>query len=359
MLAMESIRQWTATVNDLLGPIHAHQSKALALISAAMLHSGRCDSGHVPLMLSTKAKPASGRRRIERVLANPRLVVAQLQRQLTQHLLAGRQGPIILILDETPKGPDLRCMKISLAYRHRAVPLVWECYRPEHPPLPMPKLLWRLCSRVARVLGPQVQPTLLADRGLSWPTLLDAARSLGWHYVLRLQASTRVRFADGSEHPLSELVRCRGDCWLGEDLMAFKKAGWRKTNLVGVWERRCKDRWLLATDLHASYFRCSGYAKRTWCEELHRDEKSQGLNWQRSRVQNPAHAKRLLLLMALATILALSLGAAVLKRGWRKQLESTRQRRLSLFQLGRRWLVLNHHSDTLANLLGRLYLIPP
>ena len=54
---------------------------------------------------------------------------------------------------------------------------------------------------------------------------------------------------------------------------------------------------------------------------------------------DPAHAARLVLLIALATYLALALGSRVIQAGLRRFLESTRQRMLSLFQIGMRWLM--------------------
>lgn len=365
MNAMESLRQWTAAVKQLLAPTHAHQCNALATIAYAMAVSGRSDSGHVPLAMPGKAKPASGRRRMERLLSNPRLISGRVQAQMTRGLLGNWNGPIVLILDETPKGQDLRCMKISLGYRHRAVPLAWECYRPDHPPLEMPRLLWQLCQRVARTIPPALRGRvcLLADRGLAWPTLVDCCDALGWHYVLRLQGSTRVRLPDDDEGRrevwAKDLVPRKGSRWLGRGVELFKKAGWRRANLVAVWERRCREPWLLVTDLHASYARCAGYCKRTWCEQMHRDEKSQGFNWQRSRVADPRHARRLVLLLALATILAISLGTRILKRGLRRRLEATRLRKLSLFQLGMRWLALAAQRDSLPTLPATIYLLPP
>ena len=53
---------------------------------------------------------------------------------------------------------------------------------------------------------------------------------------------------------------------------------------------------------------------------------------------DPAHGSRLVALLALATLLAASLGTWVLKSGRRRWLESGRRRALSVFQLGLRWL---------------------
>jgi hypothetical protein len=74
------------------------------------------------------------------------------------------------------------------------------------------------------------------------------------------------------------------------------------------------------------------------CKESHRDEKSSGFNWQRSQVKEPEHAQRLVLVMALASLLCIAQGVSVLKRGLRYLFEPRRQRQLSVFQLGKRWL---------------------
>ena len=82
------------------------------------------------------------------------------------------------------------------------------------------------------------------------------------------------------------------------------------------------------------------YLKRTWTEELFRDEKSSGIPLgaepcDRTRVMQA----RLVLVMALATYLALGLGSRMIKAGLRRLMETTRQRKLSLFQVGLRFLM--------------------
>lgn len=338
MNATEILRQWTAGVKGWLRSTHGHQCKALAAMSLAMATSGRCDSGRVSVAVSLGAKPASSRRRLERLLSNPRLHASQVACELSRSILASWPGqPLILILDETPGPNNLRCMKLSIGYRKRAMPLAWECYPMDQPSMPMPQMLWRLLRRAARCLPKGANVTLLADRGLSWPTVLDCCTELGWHYVLRLQGCTHIR-SDGADEEARQRVARRGTEWFGQGVEVFKKAGWRRANVAAVWHRQCKEPWILVTELYASYARCRGYCKRMWCEELHRDEKSQGFHWHQSQVTNPRHVDRLILLMALATLLSLSLGVWVLKRGLRSMLEATRTRKLSLFQLGIRWL---------------------
>jgi hypothetical protein len=349
--ASEILRQWTGTVKEQLLPdLHGHQAKALAAVSVGMARSGHCDSGRIAAaMPGGDATVASKRRRVERIVSNGKVHADRAQIQLARAVLSslarcpGR--PLVLILDETPQGQYLKCLKVSVGYRRRSVPLAWVCYPPDAPPLPMPKLIWRLLRRVARCLpaGVATDVTLLADRGLSWPSVLDCCVLLGWHYVLRLQGQVCVRLTGDDGTVMTQQAkdlapRPGAPRWFGTGVDVFKGAGWRRANVVATWEPQCKDPWLLVTDLPATFRRCAGYCRRTWCEQLHRDEKSQGFNWQRSLVREPSHAARLLLAMALATVLAITTGTWVLKRGLRRILESTRRRKLSVFQLGLRWL---------------------
>lgn len=341
MSAADMVRQWQQAVKfDLLPTLHAHQAKALALLSWTMALAGSCCAGAIaPLAPATKAKPASVRRRMERLLANVRLDAVEAMLQLTRSLLGGWGGrDLLLILDETPRQNHLRCMRLSVAYRKRTVTLLSICYPPNDPPEPMPRLLRRMLRRVAACVPPEASVTLLADRGLCWPTLIRQCRRLRWHYLLRLQGDTRVRLSDGSEKPASQLADRPGTRWSAQNVRVFKKARWLTANVVAVWEERCKEPWLLVSDSPRGYACCRSYCKRTWCEESHRDEKSHGLNWQRSQVNDPKHAQRLMLLMALATLLCIATGAAAIKRGLRRWFE-TRVRRLgSVFQLGRQCL---------------------
>jgi hypothetical protein len=365
---MEMVRQWRRGLQEVLPDLHGHLLSSLAVFSVAMALAGHCHSGRLAAVApAPRTRVSSRQRRWERLLSNRRLRPHEAMGMLAQAVVpraaaaAGRaRRHVVLILDETPgcvKG-RLRCMKLSIAYRKRAVPIAFECYEPHRPPVPMPGLLWRLLRRAARSLSlpEDCQVTLLADRGLAWPVVLDCCVQLGWHYVLRLQRDTRVRFPDGTTKSAWELARRRGSRWFGAGVEVFKKAGWREANVVATWEPGCKERWLLVSDLPATFMRCRNYCKRCWCEQLHRDEKSHGFNWQLSRVRDVSHAERLVLVMALATLLGLSLGTRAIKRGLRRLLEPARRRLLSVFQLGLRWL-----RDCLVN--GRacpcqLYLYP-
>lgn len=357
MGAVDRVREWRARVREeLLPDLHAHQSNALADVSFAFVAAGSCQSGPAAVHLPGKARPASNRRRIERIIANPRLdprtVFSRIRRRVADGLA---RAPLILILDETFNGVGMACMKLSIAYRRRAVPIAAVCYYRDRPPRSMPRLIIDLLHQAAASLPAWADVTLLTDRGLSWPKILDAAVALGWRYVGRIQGSTRVTTRDGRELSAIELVQKPGRSWNAR-ARAFKKAGGRDVYVTAVWERGCREAWLLVSDRLRGYRAVRRYAKRFWTEELFRDEKSHGLRWRRSRIVEPSHADRLVAVMALATLLAVSLGTWVLKSGRRSFLESRRRRTLSVFQIGLRWLQCVIHQD--RAMPASLYLYP-
>jgi hypothetical protein len=359
--AAQMVFQWQQTVkHNLLSSLHGHQAKTLALLSWTMAVAGSCCAAAIAALAPAgKTKPASVCRRMERLLANCRLDAVSAMLQLTRSILRDWGGrSVLLILDETPKQNHLRCMKLSVAYHKRCVPLLSICYAPDRPPMKMPKLVRWMLTQVAACVPERLTVTLLADRGLCWPTIIRQCRKIHWHYLLRLQSDTRIKLADGAEKTVGQLADRKGTRWFGTDVQVFKKAHWLKANVAAVWEPMCKEPWLLATDTHGSYRCCRSYCKRTWCEQLHRDEKSHGLNWQDSQVNDPAHAQRLVLLMALATLLAIATGAKAIKRGIRRQLFEPRVRRLlSVFQLGRRYLEYAVIHEQPPNLTA--YSLPP
>ena len=124
MSVLPMIGDWRRQVRDeLLPETFGHHANALADLSFAMALSGHCHSGKLAAVAPGDTTPAATRRRLERTLANDRLDPDSVWPQLARAVLGGQLGgPILLILDETPNRNDLRCMKITPAYRKRALP---------------------------------------------------------------------------------------------------------------------------------------------------------------------------------------------------------------------------------------------
>ena len=327
---------WQATVHQLLEGISQPLREALAVLSLGMALGRHCHSSRIAACTPSAATPASSRRRLERLLANPHLKAAQVTAALVRSLAAAcPERPWVLIIDETDRDEQIRTLQILLAYKHRALPLAVQAYRPDFGQGRRPRLLWRLLGIIHRALPAGTSVTVLVDRGLAWPDLVRCCQKWGWHYVLRIQGQTAV-------WPQGQNTSRRADAWLppvgappfGGWARVFKVHGWLECYFTAVQVPGAQEPALLISDAPGAWRMYRRYGRRTWCEEAFRDEKSSGFCWRQSQVHDPAHATRLLVVMLLAMYVCVVLGALLIQRGWRRRFDPHPQRLWSYFKLG-------------------------
>ena len=173
----------------------------------------------------------------------------------------GRGQTLWLALDETHQGRTetgarLGMLALRLVYRERAIPLAWVCYRPGEARAPFPILIGDLITEVAALVPPGTRVVLLTDRGLSWPSLLDQCRRVGWSFLCRVQRQTRVQTA-GRPHPGPSATWRHAPAPAGRATATpSSRLGWRDVNVVAVWRRGDDEPWLLVTDLPPTWVRC-------------------------------------------------------------------------------------------------------
>ena len=217
-------------------------------------------------------------------------------------------------------------------------------------------MILELLNWIAPSVPSGLIPLVQADRGIGTsPDLLRGLTRLGWYFEVRVQKNTRLKAADGSESPLAALVRSAGQTWTGHG-QVFKKAGWLDCRVLVVWGRRYRESWCLVTNCPE----VTGwdYAIRYWQEASFRDLKSDGWQWQCSRIWTPTHANRLLLVLTLAYAWVLSLGSLVLDDPALAPLVAKGQRTTySVFRQGLRvWSYLLGHVHALITSTTQHYL---
>jgi hypothetical protein len=96
----------------------------------------------------------------------------------------------------------------------------------------------------------------------------------------------------------------------------------------------------VGTDLRGDGYTLRAGRTRMWIETLFGDYQSRGFGVHKSGLRAAARLERLLLGLALAYVLLLSLGRWVVKRGYRRRVDAGPAHRwkLSLFQIGVSWL---------------------
>jgi hypothetical protein len=347
----DSVLAWLLTVLPHAG-FHRPTCKRLALLVTGLLAGDDATAGGLAAALHpmaiTPAQELSIQRRIDRLEADPRLdptwVLPALMRRLLpillQSALAGhaanepsgvshhsRYVALRVVLDGSSKGDDVQVLTIGVAYQGLVVPLAVRCWE-QNVPLPQGEY-WAqvisLLSEVQSLLPGELRPHVLflADRLYGTPAMLDLLRSLGWHWVLRVQGQTRVRRADGREWAVRDLVPTPGRVWVTESslppdgatpIAAFKGVGWRPCQVVAAWLVGQDEPWLLLTDLPASTARFGDYAQRWAIERLFLSWKSHGFNLEAVGISDPRELGRLLSGLVIATLWRLAAAAPVAAR---------------------------------------------
>jgi hypothetical protein len=296
--------------------------RRLATLVLGILGSEQCVlrrvAREVTAMGLRPAQEASTGRRLRRAVADARLDDGMGYAAAVQAMVAWPAAePVVLALDESTTPGGLHVLRVSLTYRGSCLPLAWQVWRQQET---LPRgAYWRamdaVLAQVQALLPSGVRVLLLADRAYDVPKLIDRLTALGWDWIIRVKARSKMVWRDvaGTEQPLRALVsthlmhpgtRLRG-CGA-----TFKKAGWRSVHLVGEWRQGYAEALVVLTNLAPAWTVLSRYARRFWIEAAFRQDKSHGWHWEQSQLRDPVRQARLLLALAWASLLILSCGAA-------------------------------------------------
>jgi hypothetical protein len=301
-------------------------------------------------------------RRLRRILNDDRLdpttcYESALPTILDWSSLTPHHEPITLLLDESSAAEHIHLVRVALAYRGSALPLVWAAWEQNvaQPAGHYWTQLDALLTRVAALMPPDREVLILADRAYDIPPIIDRLSARGWHWVIRLKTRASTRFLDhqGIEQPLTAVLerRLQGPGWRCKARgKLFKDAGWREVSLVGLWAAREDEALVVISDLSPSYALLDRYRRRFWIETSFRNDKAAGWHWEDCQVTPLAHHRVLLLALAWATLITLCLGSERAEEEMARQAAAPPHRpqhaRFSLFRLGRQVLrLVLHHPE--------------
>jgi hypothetical protein len=331
---------WQRQVRTLLPAVRATRASNLALLALGLLWAGTVSLPSIAAALPLPAVDASLERRLRRWLANAAVPVSALWTPLLPTLLAGKANQeVLLVFDPTPQTGEATILVVGLVSHKRTLPLAWRVMpQQEEWPTPLLVSLRAMLTEIAAALPPGCTVTLLTDRGLTSPEILDLCTELGWHYVLRVSVSpaqtNRVRLPDRPDGRLWDLVTGPGQRWAGP-AEVFKTAGWRAVELTIRWDRGAREPWVLVSDRPSGGARVREYRRRMRAEATYEDGKTRGFQLERSKLTDRDRLDRLLLALHLAFWWGHQLGLRAIRTGQRRQFDRADRRDLSVLRLGR------------------------
>ena len=277
---------------------------------------------------------------IRRQLDNDTMSTWEIFRPLAECLLRGFVGrSVCLVLDPTDLDEERCTVMIMLAYRGRALPLIWMSF--EIKPGAIEDTVTLLFAELRHWIPAGVKVYLLADREFHGVDMLRTICAQGWKPVVRGKSTTTVTFSDGSQRPMSDLTPPIGQ-------MRFYDGIWLTIEQVGPFSLSVScappkpgkklDPWFIISTETAGPQIIYAYEKRFWIEETFRDFKGYGFRFDQTGVRDPDRLDRLVLIIALACWLVMSVGIWLDRMGLRHHVDRSKRPKLSLFQLGLRFI---------------------
>lgn len=305
---------WTGEVSSHLPHLTRSQARVLAWYSFAVTVVQSCGMSQIAYFLgcllgeeenTVRQRLREGLYEAERKRGTQRreVDVVLCFAPLLQWVLTVWQSPdarLCLALDATTLRQTFTVLSVSVLVGRCAIPIAWTVLPATQAGAWKPH--WQGLLRSVHVPS-ELSVLVMADRGLYAKWLFDDLVTLGWHPFLRINAQGWVHVRETNQRmPLAHLANaCVGKWWHGQ-VLCFSADKQLDCTLLVLWDVHQQDVWLILTDLPPAHVSPTWYALRMWIEAGFKALKSAGLHWERTRMDNPARAERLWLVLALACL---------------------------------------------------------
>jgi hypothetical protein len=280
------------------------------------------------------AKLNSKVQRLRRLLLGP-ISVRKWYDPVAAELLESQaqQGHVRLIVDGSRVSFHHQLLMVSIAYRRRAIPIVWTWVKGSRGHSSALKQL-ALLRHVHTLIPKNVSVSLVGDSEFGAVALLCQLDNWEWQYALRQKGNTLVDLTLHNHwQPFAGLVRRPGQSyWFREGFLTEKH--YYCTNLLAYWKRGEERPWLLASSFPTQRETLRAYRVRMWIEEMFGDFKGHGFDLESSHLCHFQRLSRLTLAVVLLYLWLVVLGSHVIKNGLRSLVDRTDRRDFSIFRIG-------------------------
>lgn len=303
-----------------------------------LIHSGGVSlTAWVPFVSSRARYAQSTQRRFARWLQNARIEVHCLYAPLIQQAVAAwGNHTLYLALDTTMLWNRYCVIRISLIYRGRAVPVVWEVL--EHGSSSVAYATYKaLLDALPPLLPLGVRVVFLADRGFADTALMTHLRRLGWHFRIRIKGSFGVTRPGHRSAKVGDFTLAPGRA-LFLHHVALTADHFGPVSLALARHSSNGEAWSVVSDEPTSVQTFVEYGWRFDIEENFLDDKSNGFQLESSLVRNADALGRLCLVLAVTTVYLVAQGTQVVATTIRRWVDPHWLRGNSYLRIGWQWV---------------------
>jgi len=306
----------------------------LVLLMVGLYLSKSVHLNLIATKLPIRAKKLSLVKRLSRFLENEAVDVDSWYAPWAKWLIqsASSGGKLRLIVDTTKVTSSHRLLCVAIAYRGRALPLIWSWvgHQKGHCTVHSQIGLW---ERLYAMIPKSVKVTVVGDGEFGNVLVLELMDYWKWDYALRQAKNTKI-ILDGAdkEQRLDDLPLEAGQTRIYSDAQLTRAC--YSTNLVVIWRKTEDEPIYLATNQATILATWRLYKKRAWIEEMFGDMKGHGFDLEKSRLHHPDRLNRLMLVVSLVYIWLMAVGEHVIQHRLTNEIDRNDRRDLSVFRLG-------------------------
>jgi hypothetical protein len=325
-------------LEPLIGDAWKPQLNNLALFVYGLLMTWHVHLPKIALCLPIPGDLRNALQRLERFLNNKAVQPTEWYKGVAKAILSNwKDREIELILDQTDLGGRFPLLFVALAYRKRAIPILW-CLLP-HAGCSGVEEQKKLLTQVAVLLPSGARIVLMADREYGSVGLFEFLATQGWFFVIRMKKDVWLRMACGRKFQIGEIPLKPGQINF-EDGVFLPDLPSLRLSLNCGWSRLDPqdEPWYLLTALPVGKDILERYSRRFWIEEMFRDFKEQGFRLEKTQLEIAKRVEVLVMCVCIAYSWTIFWGAALDADGKRRKLDRSAKPQLSLFQFALRYL---------------------
>jgi hypothetical protein len=331
-------RTWIQRICELRPEQRITQVRNFVWLVVGIFHSRSVHLSKVAGKVLGQAKNLSTVKRLSRFLDNPAIRVREWYEPIARQWLEAQftwVGEIRLIVDGTKVGFGHQLLIVSLAYRHRAIPIAWTWAKQVRGHSNARQQL-ALLKYVKGLVPQKAAVFLVGDSEFGSILVLRQLDQWRWFFVLRQKARTCLWLSEptGWRTLGSFVQKPSQSVWIRKAYLSKREI--YPVSVLIHWAVGEREPWCLASNLPDRTLTLRYYKRRMWIEEMFGDLKEHGFDLESTMLRHFSRLSRLTLALAFLYAWLLSAGGKSIRAGLRHLVDRKDRRDLSLFQIGLR-----------------------